>query len=1166
MKARENCFFRALLHLNERSFGMKNKIITLALAVALLLPTLASCAKDVPSEETDAPTDSAAVTGTATVPDTDPDTPTETEPETEPALPLSAVSLTAMTLSAADGGVTLTFAVGIVDAPAEKRTVELVLSDADGEIARKTLDALSDTMSMTLPCPAERISGELTLTATAVVDDRVIDELILKMKDQLPQLTPDGVRCVVAALTDEEKADLVVGYYHVGVTKGISGGTVPIERLGVPATLCMDGPAGVRYNQSVWYPAVINVSSSWDPALAARVGQCLGEDTLAHGFDIVLAPGANIQKNVLGGRNFEYSSEDPLLTGLMIASYVNGIESTGAGTSVKHFAANNQETGRGSISANVTERALREIYLKGFGIVIKDAQPMTVMSSYNRINGTHTAASHDLLTEILRGEFGFEGLVFSDWGAQGTMVEKVNAGNDMNMPGDDGDAEAVLAGLASGAITESSLNACCYHILKTVADSATFRGIERDKRVDFVGHGKEAAAAATDTMVLLKNEGDTLPLAASTKVAVFGNGAVATLYGGAGSGSVTPRVTTSILTGLNKHEGVTVVNAEENPFIGCQAHDSADASKDVPVTVAYAEEMAAAADVAVIVFSRNSSEGSDHTTLNGDFRLNDTESEMLSRVSAAFRAKGGKVVVLLNIGTPMEIVSWRDLADAIVWIGYPGQGAGTAVAQVLCGEVNPSGKTTITWPATYNSTPTSAYFPGSAMDTTYYEDIYVGYRYYTTFEVEVAYPFGYGLSYTSFSYDGFELTQNPDGTVSAAVTVRNTGKTAGREVAELYVTKPETLQEQAVIELCGFAKTGLLAPGESETVTISVRPEALMTYDTASSRWIMDKGTYTYQIGASSAVLYDAATVTVGEVRVVQDVENRCVPQVEFDYIQKDTYKRPGSADDKVNLALNKPIVSNSDEGSYVAANAVDGDYISRWSGLGLATNVSAHTLDIDLGRIYAIGEFRILWESIHAPFSIYYSEDGKSYTLFDDYMDDGSMRSELNLYGTEARFIRLSILRTGLYTSVFEIEMYEATEADIEAGNNRVEEEEKVNIAEGKHVQVSCVEGAYVGSQAVDGNISTRWSALQNGEGWIVVDLGKTETLTGLHIMFESAWVPYFVEVSTDGNKYEVICNGQRDQLLVKLTDLSVDARYIRVRRDGENWFSIYELMAYAE
>ncbi len=1098
-------------------------------------------------------------TGTDSNTDTESDSASDSESESENST--SGMVLDAHTLVADESGVTLDFSVAVVDAPAEARSIMLLLSDSNGEISRETLQTFQDKMSVTLACPADRVEGELTLSVIAVVDGETTDELTLKLKNKLPQLTPDGVRCVVHAMTLEEKANLVTGNPNLS-KKGASGGTYPIERLGVPATLFMDGTAGIRYSQSVWYPSVINVSSSWDPALATRVGEALGKDALAHGFDIVLAPGINIQKNVLCGRNFEYASEDPVLAGLMIAPYVNGIESTGAGTALKHYAVNNQESARGSVSANLTERALREIYLKGFGIVVADAQPMTIMSSYNRVNGIYSAVNGDLINGILRQEFGFAGMVMSDWGAGGEIQDKIIAGNDINMPGWEDDVQNVTAAIQTGVLSDTALNAACYHILTMVVNSATAQGVSMNTSVNFRDHVTVSADAATDGMVLLRNQENTLPLNEQTTLAVFGNASVRTFFGGFGAASVTPQSSVSIVKGLEAHKYLRVVNASNSPFVGCAEHDAFDDSKDVEVTEAYAIDMADMADVAVIVIGRNSIEGTDSPAGKGGFRLNDTEAAMIERVSNAFHNAGKRVIVLLNTGSPIEVASWRDSVDAILWIGYPGQAAGTAVARVLTGEVNPSAKTTITWPLSYSDAPDSRYFPGSAENVTYYDDIYVGYRYYDTFGVSVAYPFGYGLSYTTFAYSDYTLTENPDGTRTASVTVKNTGDVAGREVVQVYVSKPETLQEQATRELCGFAKTTLLDPGESETVTILVRPEAVSTYDTKESRWVLDAGTYTYAVGSSVETLHGEKQVTVGSTQTLLEVENRCTPQKEFDYIQKETYRVPD--ENGVNLLLEKPITSNFDEEKYVASHAVDGDYVTRWSGLGLDASQTHHILDIDLGQMTAIGVFRIYWESISAPFSVLYSTDGQNYTTLGTYLDDGTRRTELNFYGAEARFIRILIQRSGQYVSIYEMEAFAATEADIEAGKNAPEDEQKENLALGKPVTVSGVEGNHAAEYAVDGDITTRWSSLPSGEGWLLLDLGTVTDIGAIELLLESAWVPFCVEYSVDGETYATLYEADKDELRVQCVDLAIKARYIRVRRDGSNWFSIYDLFVY--
>ena len=1144
---------------------MKKLLSAMSLLLALLLLATGCTGPSVPTDTTegtltDTPTDPSDTTEAPTEAPTEP-AESDTEPEEEPAAPAlgDRLDLIAHTLTAGDGKITLTLTAEAKEAGLSG-TVKLTLSDKDGIISDVSF-AADGEHTAALECPADKLNGELSIVGRVTSPDgEVLDEMTLLMKNGLPQLTPDGVRCVVAAMTAEEKAHMVTGVKHP-VKAGASGGTYPINRLGVPSITVNDGPAGVRYNTSIWYPSVHNLTASWDPALISKVGQAIGEDSLALGIDIVLGPGMNIQKNVLCGRNFEYCSEDPILTGVMSTAYVQGMQSTGAGACLKHYAANNQETARGSTSANVTERALREIYLKAFGMVVADADPLTVMSSYNCLNGEHTSVKRELLTDILRGEFGFEGFVMSDWGAVGSMTDKVNAGNDVNMPGNETDPADVLAAYKAGKITDAALDACCYHILTVVAESPTHKGLKMNTRVNTKEHNKVATEAAADTIILLQNTDAALPLAKDTSVAVFGNGAYQTVFGGAGSGGVSPNTTVSIMDGLCKTDGLTVFNSKNNPFQNCAAHDAMDPSKDIVVTEAYAAEMADGADAAVIVISRGSTEGQDRSNLKGDFLLNDTEADMINRVSAAFHAKGKKVIVVLNMGSPMEVVSWRDQVDAVLYLGYAGQGSGTALASVLTGAVNPSAKTAMTWPVSYDSTPAADYFPGSAIDVTYYEDIYVGYRYYTTFGVGVAYPFGFGLSYTSYEYSDLAVKQSSDGTISAWVTVTNTGSVAGREIIQLYVTKPETLQEQAALELCGFAKTDMLAPGESQRVYIRASVESLMTYDTAESRWILDKGDYTVSVGASSADLKAKATVSMGEITVVQDVENRCAPDTKFNYIQKATYKVPDPSQKRENLALNKPASSNySESDSLNPSLAVDGSATTRWSGMGLSTGT--HYWQVDLGQVYAIGEVEILWESIHAPFTVLLSEDGKSFTAYKVYVDDGSMVTEINLKGAKTRFIRLEIPR-GNYVSIYEFRAYAATDEDIAAGK---EEAERVNIAKDQSVTATAQEGAYMKEYAVDGDLTTRWGSLPSGEAWLQVDLGKVCKISGLEAFLEAAWVPYRIEYSADGEHYETLRACQKDELTVALDGLDVEARYVRLVRDGENWFSIYELAVYGE
>lgn len=1086
------------------------------------------------------------------------DTSAESVSDTETAAPEPvSVTLTAHTLTLDNGKIALDMT---ADVEAEaKVTVKLTLSDADGVIDEAVFDAAGDT-TVLFDCPEEKLQSELEIYGTAVSEGKdLLDELFLKLKGGLPQLTEDGVSCVVAAMTDREKSLLVTGTPNP-VKPGASGGTYAIERFGIPSVTVNDGPAGVRYSTSVWYPSVHNISASWDSELISSVGEAIGKDALALGIDIVLAPGMNIQKNVLNGRNFEYCSEDPILTAAVSSAYVKGMQSSGAGACVKHYAANNQETARGTTSANVTERALREIYLKAFGIVVNDASPFTVMSSYNRLNGEYTSIRSDLLTGVLRDEFSFEGFVMSDWGSAGSVCEKVMAGNDLNMPGNAGDPGEIMSALKTGRVTMEALDTACENILSIVVKSATYLGLEMNTRINLSAHSKLAVSTAAETIILLKNDNSALPLAEGSSIAVFGNGAYKTVFGGAGSGGVTASRKTTVFDGIRKSDVFTAYNdVSDNPFRSCDHHDSLDPSKDVPVTEKYASEMANGADTALIVISRGSTEGSDRSSLEGDFNLNATEREMIENVSEAFRAKGKKVIAVLNMGSPIEVESWKDKVDSILYLGYAGQGSGEALVKVLSGEVNPAAKTTISWPVSYDSTPAYEHFPGNAAGVTYYEDIYVGYRYYSTFDVPVSYPFGYGLSYTSFSYGDLTVERSADGTVTAKVTVTNTGSVAGREIVQLYVSKPETLQEQAELELAAFAKTKLLQPGDSETLTLTVTNEALMTYDTEGSRWVLDSGEYTFSVGSSAKDLYGEAKLDIASLLVVKDVENRCAPSKEIERIEKDSYVIPDPETRAKNIALNCKTSSNYDENEITVSQlAVDGSFTTRWSGLGLASG--DHFWQVDLGKTYSVGRVRIMWESIHAPYTIFTSLDGKDFSIFKTYIDDGSMSSDINLYGTEARFIRVSIPR-GNAVSIFEFSAFEATEADVEEGKDVLD---RTNIATGKPVSSTTHEGAYVDENAVDGDISTRWGSLPRGEAWIEVDLEAVRKINGIGASLEAAWVPYRIEYSTDGENYTKIFAGSKDQLTVDIRDLDIEARYIRFIREGESWFSIYEIYVY--
>ena len=733
----------------------------------------------------------------------------------------------------------------------------------------------------------------------------------------LPQLGRASLADVLAALTVEEKVKLVVGmgFYPAGVPAGMvppgdpgdrevpervpgaAGRTHAVARLGIPSLTLSDGPAGVRINPkrgsdstktyyATAFPVATLLASSWDTTLVRQLGVAFGGEVRDFGIDVLLAPGLNIHRNPLGGRNFEYYSEDPLLAGSMAAALVGGVQSNGVGTSIKHFAANNQEFNRMQLNSHVSERALREIYLKGFKIAVQRAQPWTVMSSYNKINGTYTSESPDLLTELLRREWGFRGLVMTDWYGGHDAAAQLKAGNDLLMPGTHAQTKAVLAALQSKQLTLAQLDTNAARVLRLVLKSPTFRGIKYTSQPALEADAAVARRAAAEGLVLLRNQAATLPLPAGRKVALFGNTSYNLIAGGTGSGDVNRAHTISLSQGLSGagyavnaplsrayDQYLRAEKAKLPPPKGLFAPVPVIAQMLLPA--ALLRQQAQANDVAVVTLGRNAGEAHDRPVA-GDFTLTAAEQALLKQVATAFHGAGKKMVVVLNVGGVTEVASWRAQADAIVLAWQPGQEGGYAVADVLSGRVNPSGKLATTFPMSYAQLPYAADFPGKvqpgsikspnplmgqASDNTYSEGIYVGYRYFNTFKKQPAYEFGYGLSYTTFGYGPLKLSAASfAGSLTASLTVTNTGQVAGKEVVELYLSAPAGPLDKPASELKAFAKTKLLSPGQSQTLTFTLRPLDLASFNTASSAWVADAGTYAVQAGASSLHIRQRAT------------------------------------------------------------------------------------------------------------------------------------------------------------------------------------------------------------------------------------------------------------------------------------------------------------------
>ncbi len=708
-------------------------------------------------------------------------------------------------------------------------------------------------------------------------------------QDHALRLTEANISKVVKAMTLEEKARLLVGPSYIyndssrrqtipDIEVGAAGYTYPIPRLGIPVTLLTDGPAGVRIpaqregDSRTYYatafPIGILVASSWDIETARKMGEALGQETLDYNCDLLLGPGMNLHRNPLCGRNFEYFSEDPVLSGMMAGYEVLGIQSKGVGATIKHFVCNNQESYRTQNNSIVSQKALRELYLKNFEIALRVCSPWSVMSSYNTLNGQRVMYHKPLLTDWLRGEMGYRGMVVTDWYGYRDPVQQEIGGSDLLQVGVQQQVDDIIKGVESGRLPMEIVDRNVTHLLEYIVKTPHFKGHRAANQTDLEGHARMAREAAEQGIVLLKNEGATLPLGKDRRVALFGQGSYkGFLAHGTGSGSVNKAYTLNLKQGL---EGAGFsLNAELKSLYE-------DAEADVAISRSYAERRAQESDVAVVTIRRNSGEGADRWNEPGDWLLSDLERNTLSNISEAFHAQGKKVVVVLNIGGVIETSSWSGLVDAIVLPWQPGIEGGNAVASILCGKVNPSGKLPMTFPVAYEDIPSAKNFPdhfhAEAWDkakknigwTRYEEGIMVGYRYFDTFKVPVAYPFGYGLSYTTFAFSRLKVKRQRGGYV-ASVTVTNTGSVAGREVAQLYVSAPKGKLEKPARELKAFAKTRELQPGESETLVMRIGDADLASFDEAANSWVTDAGTYRVEAGASVEDLKVRAELKVGK-------------------------------------------------------------------------------------------------------------------------------------------------------------------------------------------------------------------------------------------------------------------------------------------------------------
>ena len=769
-----------------------------------------------------------------------------------------------------------------------------------------------------------------------------------------PKLSATNIDEVLQAMTLEEKARLLVGGANnffgdqavVGgeatLVAGAAGTSPEIARLGIPATVLTDGPAGVRIDPTrkgdsqtyyaTGFPIGTCLASTWNTELVGKVGEAIGNETKEYRCDVILGPGMNLHRSPLCGRNFEYYSEDPFVTGKIGAAYINGVQSQGAGVSAKHFAVNSQETERTSVDERVSQRALRELYLRGFEIAVRESQPWTIMSSYNQVNGQYSMGNRDLLTSILRDDWGYKGIVMTDWIGirQGLpTISEVQAGNDLMEPGQPAQVNDIIEGVKSGKLSMADVDRNVRRMLEYIVKTPSFHKYPATNKPDLKGHAAITRQTACEGIVLLKNNG-CLPWNSESStfndqrstiktVALFGENSYNFLPGGVGSGCVhTPYVVDMVEglknAGIKSSESLTDIyrkyvdyarvkfQYERHPAKWFQTEEMGPQKyPEIAVNAIAIGKEVQSADAAIVTIGRQAGEGIDRD-LETEFNLIPEERQLIIDVCQAFHAAGKPVVVIINSGSVIETASWKSYPDAIVCAWQPGEEGGNSVADILTGKVCPSGKLTMTWPLAATDHPSTRNFPGLVDFYTYQvartgerklanydftnheEDIYVGYRYFDTFNKEVSYPFGFGLSYTMFAYSKPTVKVSGNN-VTVSVTVKNTGKVAGKEVAQVYVTAPKGQIEKPAQELKAFAKTRELKPGESETLTMQIPVRMLASFDEAGSQWLTEGGNYTFNIGASSRDIRCTATAKVGQ--YTEKVSNALAPKVKLNLLKQ---------------------------------------------------------------------------------------------------------------------------------------------------------------------------------------------------------------------------------------------------------------------------------------
>ncbi|MCG6186331.1 beta-glucosidase [Maribellus maritimus] len=763
-----------------------------------------------------------------------------------------------------------------------------------------------------------------------------------------PKFGKDNAKEIISAMTTEEKIGLTVGdgkflpkekpekiEQGTGVIIANQEANVVIPRLGVKKTVLTDGPSGINrdphpegateYTYTTSFPTSTCIASAWNTELTKKIGEAFGDELLEYGYDVILMPAMNLHRDPKCGRNFEYYSEDPLLSGKLAASMVQGLQSKGIGSTLKHFVGNNQETNRRTYNAVISRRALREIYLRGFEIAVKEGHPEAIMTSYNKVNGFYTAENPELLQDIVRQEWGYKGIFMTDFDGYGSAVAKVRAGNNMLMGGNMDEVRELTQAIKDKTLDESTLDENLVFNMQLKQKSPSEKGYVPTMKPDLEAHAKIAREAAGEGMVLLKNENNTLPLKEKNTIAVFGKTGYHLIEAGTGSGGIrSNKYAISVNEGL-KEAGFSILPEMEknyldyiekikrenlvpdyfnNPKMRADNGITDDQapphfkkrlvafSKEQPLSKADIVKYEPKSEVALITLGRSGGENYE----NGYLPITQVELDLLKNVCEIYHANGKKVIVVLNVGGVWETVTWRDYPDAILMAWQPGQEGGRAVADILTGKVNPSGKLTDSFPLKYEDVPSASTFPGlppeDPINSFYKEGIYVGYRYYDSFDVPVAYEFGYGLSYTTFEYSDLALSSTQfSGSLQVSITVKNTGNVAGKEVVQLYLAAPTIEMEKPDKELKGFAKTKLLQPGESQELSFELAPLSLASFRSGISAWMADKGDYEVRIGASSRDIRLKASFNLSNDIVVEKVHDVLYPNFAMEELSRNNSK-----------------------------------------------------------------------------------------------------------------------------------------------------------------------------------------------------------------------------------------------------------------------------------